>query len=328
MISVVIPVYKNSGNIAPLVTALEKLSAELNHELEAVFVVDGSPDDSYLRLSQALPRAAFRSQLLQLSRNFGSFSAIRAGLEAAKGERFAVMAADLQEPPELIKEFDRELRTGNVDVTIGTRVTRNDPFTSTLFSGLFWGFYRRYVQPEIPPGGVDIFGCTPNVRDQIVRLRENNSSLVGLLFWVGFRRALVPYERREREIGKSAWTFQKKLKYMLDSVFSFTDLPIRILTRIGFFGLVISIFLSLIVLLARLANTIPVPGYAATILVVTFFGALNCFGLGIIGSYVFRTFENSKFRPNFIVASHDEYAPTSLAEPRASGLGQTEVSHV
>ena len=326
MISVVIPVYKNSGNIAPLVAALEKLSAELNHELEAVFVVDGSPDDSYLRLSQALPRAAFRSQLLQLSRNFGSFSAIRAGLEAAKGERFAVMAADLQEPPELIKEFDRELRTGNVDVTIGTRVTRNDPFTSTLFSGLFWGFYRRYVQPEIPPGGVDIFGCTPNVRDQIVRLRENNSSLVGLLFWVGFRRALVPYERREREIGKSAWTFQKKLKYMLDSVFSFTDLPIRILTRIGFFGLCISLFLSLVVVAARRANPIPVPGYAATVLVVTFFGALNCFGLGIIGSYVFRTFENTKFRPNFIVANHDSYGPRSLAEPRESGLAEAKAS--
>jgi glycosyltransferase involved in cell wall biosynthesis len=328
MISVVIPVYKNSGNIAPLVSALEKLSAELNHEFEAVFVVDGSPDDSYLRLSQALPKAAFRSQLLALARNFGSFSAIRAGLEAGKGERFAVMAADLQEPPELIKEFDRELRAGNADVTIGTRVTRNDPFVSTIFSSLFWGFYRRYVQPEIPPGGVDIFGCTRSVRDQIVRLRENHSSLVGLLFWVGFRRALVPYERREREIGKSAWTFQKKLKYMLDSVFSFTDLPIRILTRIGFFGLMISVFLALVVLVARLANTIPVPGYAGTILAVTFFGALNCFGLGIIGSYVFRTFENTKFRPNFIVASHDSFAPVALADGRESGVPEAKASHV
>jgi glycosyltransferase involved in cell wall biosynthesis len=326
MISVVIPVYKNSGNIGPLVAALEKLSSDLHGELEAVFVVDGSPDDSYLRLSQALPSAGFRSQLLGLSRNFGSFSAIRAGLEAGKGDRFAVMAADLQEPPELIKDFDRELRTGDVDVTIGHRVSRNDPVSSKLMAGAFWGFYRRYVQPEIPPGGVDIFGCTPKVRDQIVRLRENNSSLVGLLFWVGFRRVLVSYERREREIGKSAWTFQKKLKYMLDSVFSFTDLPIRILTRIGFFGLLISVFLSLVVLAARLSNMIPVPGYAATMLVVTFFGALNCFGLGVIGSYVFRTFENTKFRPNFIVANHDVYAPKTLAEPRESGLEQR--SHV
>jgi glycosyltransferase involved in cell wall biosynthesis len=326
MISVVVPVYKNAANIPPLVRALEQLSSQLDGELEAVFVIDGSPDDSHLRLAQALPRASFRSQVLQLSRNFGSFAAIRAGLEAGQGDRFAVMAADLQEPPELIEQFDLLLRSGDVDVAVGQRTERNDPLLTRLLSRLFWGFYRRYVQPEIPPGGVDIFGCTPKVRDQIVRLRENNSSLVGLLFWVGFRRVLVSYERREREIGKSAWTFQKKLKYMLDSVFSFTDLPIRILTRIGFFGLLISVFLSLVVLAARLSNMIPVPGYAATMLVVTFFGALNCFGLGVIGSYVFRTFENTKFRPNFIVANHDVYAPKTLAEPRESGLEQR--SHV
>lgn len=307
MISLVIPVYKNSGNIPPLVAALEQLDANLGGELEAVFVVDGSPDDSYLKLSQALPRAKFRSQLLSLSRNFGSFAAIRAGLEAGKGERFAVMAADLQEPPELILEFDRVLRTGDIDVTVGTRIGRNDPLVSRTFSALFWGMYRRYIQPEIPEGGVDIFGCLPHVRDQIVRLRENNSSLVGLLFWVGFRRALVPYERREREIGKSAWTFQKKLRYMLDSIYSFTDLPVRILTRIGVVGLFASLLLALIVVFAKLSGTIPVPGYAATMLVVTFFGALNCFGLGVIGNYVWRSFENTKFRPNFIVASHDVF---------------------
>src|SRR3954447_11494386 len=99
MMSLVIPVYKNSGNVPPLLAALEQLNKELSGELEAVFVVDGSPDDSYLKLAQALPRAGFRSQLLSLARNFGSFAAIRAGLEAGKGQRFAVMAADLQEPP-------------------------------------------------------------------------------------------------------------------------------------------------------------------------------------------------------------------------------------
>lgn len=323
MISVIVPVYKNAANIPPLVRALEQLSSELDGELEAVFVIDGSPDDSHLRLAQALPRASFRSQVLQLSRNFGSFAAIRAGLEAGQGERFAVMAADLQEPPELIGQFDRLLRSGNVDVAVGQRTARNDPFLSRVMSGLFWGFYRRYVQPDIPVGGVDIFACTPEVRDQIVRLRENNSSLVGLLFWVGFRRAVVPYVRRERAIGRSAWTFQKKVRYMLDSIFSFTDWPVRVLTRIGLAGLVLSVLLSLVVLLAKLAGSIPVPGYAATMLVVIFFGALNCFGLGVIGHYVFRTLENTKARPNFIVSSHDVYRPSVSA---STGTNQ-RVSH-
>jgi glycosyltransferase involved in cell wall biosynthesis len=323
MISVVVPVYKNAANIPPLVRALEQLSSQLDGELEAVFVIDGSPDDSHLRLAQALPRASFRSQVLQLSRNFGSFAAIRAGLEAGQGDRFAVMAADLQEPPELIEQFDLLLRSGDVDVAVGQRTERNDPLLTRLLSRLFWGFYRRYVQPDIPVGGVDIFACTPEVRDQIVRLRENNSSLVGLLFWVGFRRAVVPYVRRPREIGQSAWTFQKKFRYMLDSIFSFTDWPVRVLTRIGLAGLMLSILLSLIVLLAKLAGTIPVPGYAATMLVVTFFGALNCFGLGVIGHYVFRTLENTKARPNFIVSSHDIYRPSASA---STGVNQ-RVSH-
>jgi glycosyltransferase involved in cell wall biosynthesis len=315
MISVVIPVYKNAGNIAPLVEALSVLSTALDRAFEAVFVVDGSPDESYQRLHNALPTAAFRSQLLLLSRNFGSFAAIRAGLEAAEGEVFAVMAADLQEPPELIVEFSRLLHGGEVDVTIGERTGRADPLVSRLLSELFWGFYRRFVLPDLPRGGVDIFGCSQPVRQQILTLRENNSSLVGLLFWVGFRRVAVPYQRRVRDIGVSAWTLQKKLRYLTDSVFSFSDLPIRLLTRIGLLGLVLSLSFSAMVALAKFTGGIPVPGYAALALLIMFFGALNCFGLGVIGNYVWRTFENTKLRPNFIVSHRSRFDPLQNPSP-------------
>jgi glycosyltransferase involved in cell wall biosynthesis len=177
-----------------------------------VFVVDGSPDDSYLRLRAGLEHAPFRAQLLLLSRNFGAFSAIRAGLAAGTGDHFAVMAADLQEPPELVVEFARRLSTGRCDVVVGQRTGRADPLLSRVSSAAFWGLYRRFVQPEVPPGGVDVlFGCTRAVRDQIVRMTELNTSLVGLLFWVGFRREAVPYARRERHAGKSGWTWEKKL---------------------------------------------------------------------------------------------------------------------
>lgn len=309
MISVIIPVYKNAGNIPPLLVALENLSIDLHDDFEAVFVVDGSPDDSYLQLARDLPTVRFRSQLLSLSRNFGSFAAVRAGLEAARGERFAIMAADLQEPPSLILEFDRLLKQEPdlVDITVGVRTGRKDPLSSRIFAALFWGFYRRYIQPEIPPGGVDIFGCRRSVRDQILRLPENNSSLIGLLFWMGFRRAFVPYERRQREIGVSAWTLQKKLRYLTDSIYSFSDLPVRLLMRFGGLGLLVSLFFAAVVLVGKLWGVIPVPGYAATVLTVIFFGALNCLGLGVIGNYVWRTFENTKSRPNFIVAARDTF---------------------
>jgi polyisoprenyl-phosphate glycosyltransferase len=308
-ISVIVPVYQNAENIDELIAALTRLNQQLGGSLEAVFVVDGSPDDSHLRLQLALAQRPFRAQLLLLSRNFGSFAAIRAGLAAARGRRFAVLAADLQEPPELVRTFDEKLREGSCDIAVGVRNKRRDPWLTRLSASLFWSFYRRTVQRDIPKGGVDVFGCTRQVRDHILRLGEANSSLVGLLFWVGFRRALVPYERRARTAGKSAWTFGKKVRYLLDSIFSFTDLPVRWLLGIGMVGLVASVLGGAVILVARLSGQIPVAGYTATTLVVIFFGALNCLGLGIIGGYVWRTFENTKGRPNYLVLSEATYDP-------------------
>lgn len=303
MLSVIVPVYKNAETITPLITALRELNATLKQAFEVVFVVDGSPDDCYARIRNSLLGLPFQAQLILLSRNFGSFSAIRAGLAYARGERFAALAADLQEPPELLVEFDRRLRSGSCDVVIGTRTKRADPLLSRLGSSVFWASYRRWVQPEIPKGGVDIFGCSKPVRDELLALEESNSSLIGLLFWVGFKRSFVPYERRPRAAGRSAWTLTRKLRYLSDSVFNFTDLPIRLLFRIGLFGTLSSIMAALVVLAAKLSGRIPVAGYAATVLLITFFGALNCLGLGIIGGYAWRTLENTKRRPNFLVAS-------------------------
>jgi glycosyltransferase involved in cell wall biosynthesis len=318
MISVVIPIYRSSGNVPDLLAALDEVHRGLAEGLEAVFVVDGSPDDSYLELAKRLPHASYPAQLLGLSRNFGSFAAVRAGLEAATGERFAVIAADLQEPPELIAEFDRILRRGEHDVAVGRRTARRDPLATRLSSEVFWGLYRRFVQPEIPPGGVDVFACQRHVRDEILRLRESHSSLVGLLFWVGFRRAEVDYVRRARTVGRSAWTLRKRLAYLTDSLFSFSDLPIRLLLLVGVVGLLAGSVFGLVVVVARVFGAIPVPGYAATVLAITFFGGLNCLGLGIIGGYVWRTFENTKRRPNFIVASRRVF-PDGAAPARQDG---------
>jgi hypothetical protein len=213
------------------------------------------------------------------------------------------MAADLQDPPELVRGFFEVLDSDGADVVIGERKGRDDPWPARLASGLFWRAYRRLVQPEIPVGGVDLFGCNQRFRDNLVALDELNSSLVGLVYWLGFRRATVPYERRPRPYGKSAWSWRRKLRYLADSVFSFTDLPIRLAFSLGSLGLVVSFVLGIAVLLARLAGGIDVPGYAATMLVIVFFGALNMLGLGILGAYTWRAFENTKRRPGFIIAS-------------------------
>lgn len=307
MYSVVIPVYRNVESLHDLLDELgqlaEKLDRAFGMDLEVVFVVDGSPDNSHLVLSQKLPLASFSSKLLLHSRNFGSFAAIRSGLEAAAGDYIGVMAADLQEPIALHEEFLAHLMTAECDVVVGTRAGREDPALTRMASWLFWRSFRFLVNKSIPKGGVDVFGCTPLFRDRLLQLEESNSSLVGLIFWVGFRRVEVSYRRRARKHGKSAWSLSRKVTYLLDSVFSFTDLPVRILVTVGSVGLAATILGGAFIFFTQILVGIPVPGYASTMLTLLFFGALNTFGLGIVGSYTWRAFENTKRRPLSIVMS-------------------------
>ncbi len=307
MFSVVVPVYRNEESIPELLATLRALGERMEGELEAVFVVDGSPDGSQRLLSELLPQSGLRAQLLSLSRNFGSFAAISAGLAAARGSAFGVMAADLQEPPELMLEFRQRLASGQCDVVVGTREKRQDPLPARLASSLFWWLYRRMVQAEVPAGGVDVFGCNAAFRDQLLELRERNTTLVGLLFWLGFRRAEVGYVRQLRRHGRSAWSFRRRLHYLLDSGFAFADWPVRLMTLAGLLGMLTSVVLAAVVFVAHERGEIPVPGYAATVLTVMFFGGLNSLGIGVLGEYVWRTFENSKGRPGYVVARRQQF---------------------
>ena len=191
MYSLIIPVYKNEESLPSLLAVLEDMHHTLAGKLEVVIVVDGSPDHCYSILRQRLPDMPFASQLLLHSRNYGSFAAIRAGMQAANGNYFAVMAADLQEPPELALEFFRLLEADEADVAIGTRDARNDPWHSRWSSEIFWWVYRKFIIKDIPAGGVDMFGCNRQFRNELLALDESHSSLIGLLFWLGFRRKTV-----------------------------------------------------------------------------------------------------------------------------------------
>jgi glycosyltransferase involved in cell wall biosynthesis len=305
--ALIVPVYRNEENIDALVARLHALHRVIPGGIEAVCVVDGSPDASYTKLTEMLPGATFRSRVLLLSRNFGSFAAIRAGFAAVESPYYAVMAADLQEPAELVESFFSSLRNEPVDLVLGTRTTREDRFLDRMAAQTFWRVYRRFVQRELPPGGVDVFGCNRSFRDQLLKLVESNSSLVGQLIWLGFRRKLIPYRREPRPAGKSAWTLRIKLNYLMDSAFAFSDLPIRMFIFLGGLGLLAAIGFGLAVFVARLAGYVDVPGYTATVIAILFFSGLNLFGLGIIGSYVWRAYENTKSRPLAVVMREERF---------------------
>jgi len=300
--SILIPIYNNQSFIPELIDVLTQANQKLENNVEAVFVIDGSPDQSYALLRDALPKLPFPAQLIAHSRNFGSFAAIRTGLKAARGQFFAVMAADLQEPPALLLDLFAALDKNECDVAIGTRSSRQDPFLSRMTANFYWKLYRKLVVHDMPPGGVDIFACNELFRSHLLQLEESRSSLIALIFWLGFRRKLISYERQPRKEGKSAWTFRKKVDYMMDSIFSFTDYPVRLLTKVGAITSFVAVLLSIFIIIARLTQLIIIPGYAAIIVSVLLLGALNLFGLGLIGIYSWRGYENSKQRPLAVVA--------------------------
>jgi glycosyltransferase involved in cell wall biosynthesis len=305
--SLVVPVYGNEDTLDELLQAIAGISDRCDGELEAVFVVDASPDRCDERLRAALPAQPYPSTLVVHSRNFGAFEAIRTGLSKARGQYAACMAADLQEPPELVDSFFRVLADDKADVVVGVREGRDDPDASKAAAGLFWKVYRKMVQPDMPAGGVDMFGCNRMALDALLGMREAHGSLVGLLIWMGFRRTEIPYRRLARPSGKSGWTLRKKLRYTNDSIYSFTDLPIRALLATGAFGSVLTVAAMIVVFTAWLLGLIDVPGYAPLMLSTLLVGTLILVGLGIVGSYVWRTFENTKARPLSLVQRIDHY---------------------
>ena len=311
--SVIVPVYKNEANVPALLERLAALHRSVAGGIEAVCVVDGSPDASYRLLAEALPRAPHASRLLLLSRNFGSFAAIREGMRVAAGRWFAVMAADLQEPQELVEQFFAALRNDEADIVVGTRAGRADGVADRAAANAFWSIYRRLVNPELPPGGVDIFGCNRAFRDRLVEFGEAHSSLIGQIFWLGFRRKTIAYTRAARDAGVSAWTFSRKMKYLSDNVFAFSDLPIKVFLALGFLGLGTSIVVGAAVIVGRLSHAWDAPGYAATMIAILFFGSLNLFALGIMGSYVWRAYENTKGRPLAVVMRDERFEPKTRA---------------
>lgn len=299
--SIVIPVFRNESNISELVFRLKDLVSNLAGTTEIILVVDGSPDDSEKILIKELSESNLYFKILVHSRNFGAFAAIRTGLKYSTGKFIGVMAADLQEPPELLIEMFKELKTNRFDVAVGVREKRNDNWFFDAISNLSWSTLKKLVFPDMPSGGVDIFACTRSVSNELSLLSESHSSLIGQLFWLGYRRVEVPYIRLSRENGKSSWTISKKIKYFLDSIFSFTNIPIKILTNIGLIGITATLIAATAVMIGYANGGIKEPGYTPLMLVLLFSTFAILGGMGILGSYIWRAFENTKQRPLSIV---------------------------
>jgi glycosyltransferase involved in cell wall biosynthesis len=305
--SVVIPLYKAEVYLPALLEALESLNQRLNGELEAVLVLDGLADNSLSILQTSLPSKPFSSLLIRHSRNFGSLAAIRTGLSRATGQYFATLSADLQEPPELALSFFESLSQDRADVVVGQRISRADPLFSRWMASLYWAFYRRFVQPEVPKGGVDTFGCNRVFRTHLLDLHESHNVLIGSLFWLGFRREIVSYVRQPSRRGKSTWSFQRKLRYALDTILLFSDFPIRLMMYLGWLALGAALCLGLLAPLGLLQPVPALSNHLGSLLMALGIIGINAVGLGVLGGYAWRILETTRQWPQAVIMDERSY---------------------
>lgn len=299
-ISLVIPVYYNEDNLEPLYQDIcKKLFIHTEYDWELIMVNDGSLDQSYTVMKE-LAKQDKRIKTYSLSRNFGSHAAILCGLSQCTGDCAVVKAADLQEPTELVLEMIDSWRTGN-NVVLAVRQERQESKRQTLFANLYYWLIRNAALPQMPKGGFDVYLLDKKVIQVLKRLDEKNSALTGQILWSGFRTGQVHYTRLQREIGKSRWTFKKKIRLVADTLFSFSTLPIAIVAGIGTFSCIGAIIWAIVVLVYKLAGAIDVSGWTTLFMFNLFSFGITMLTLGILGGYLWRTFDASRNRPPYII---------------------------
>ena len=300
-LSIVVPVYYNADNLPDLYADLkEKLLGREGAEFELIFVDDGSGDNSY-EVMQSIAEQDDRVVLYRLSRNFGSDAAVLCGLSHSTGDCTVVKAADLQEPTELLWEMYEKWLAGD-EIVLAVRDGREESRSQEMFANLYYSLTRKVALPNMPKTGFDVFLLDRKVIEVIANMNEANSALSGLVLWSGFRTGTVRYIRRARKIGKSRWTLRKKIRLVTDTLFSFSTLPITIVSALGVISVVGSIIWAIDAFVSRITNRTTVEGWT-----MLFIFALMAFGvimvtLGLLGGYLWRTFDAARRRPPFIVS--------------------------
>ena len=303
-ISIIVPVYYNQDNLLPLYADLkekvfDKLKENTNTEYELIMVDDGSKDNSY-KVMQDLAKIDSNIKIIHLSRNYGEHAAILAGLSQCTGDCAVRKAADLQEPSEMILDMMKKYDEG-YKVVLATRADREEPIVQKAFSNLYAFLMRKLALHNMPKGGFDSFLIDRQVIDFLVKMQERNTSLMSQILWAGFETATVPYIRKKREIGKSRWTLSKKIKLVYDSLISFSYFPIKMITNVGFFSFFISVMLLLIIIYKKFVGKIDVEGYTSLIMVMLMAFGIIMLSIGILGEYLWRTYDAARKRPPYII---------------------------
>jgi dolichol-phosphate mannosyltransferase len=306
LLSIVVPLYNEAENVAPLLDRIEAVVAPLRdeYEWEILLVNDGSTDGTAAAIRREMTHR-HRIVLVNLSRNFGHQLAATAGLELAAGEAVVLMDGDLQDPPELIAAFLRKWREG-YDVVYAVRRTRQGESRFKLMTArAFYRIIKRLTKISIPLDTGDFRLMSRRVVDALRRSPERNRFLRGMVSWVGFNQTAVEYDRDVRHSGGTKYPLTKMLRFAMDGITSFSDIPLRFASYFGFTVSAIAFVYALIVIGFKLFSLNPpayTPGWASTIVAVLFLGGVQLISLGILGEYIGRIYDEVKGRPLYLIS--------------------------
>lgn len=300
-VSIVIPVFNNAESLPLLFEKLHVLDVQLKEielRTELIFVDDGSIDNSFAILHDFVQESSCVT-VIKLVKNYGAVNASRTGLNYVSGQAFSILAADLQDPPEIIFEMCKEWINGSKFV-VCERVSRADPLVSKIFSRLHYLIFRKFVFPSYPKGGYDIALMDKSMLNTIISSVKSGSAPL-LAFSLGYPPKILKYDRPARIHGKSSWTFSKKFNFFLDLLFGYSNRPLRLISGIGVLVSFSSFIFAAIVVYNAAFNNISVPGFAALAVLTSFLVGLILLMLGIIGEYIWRIYEQVNNRPSTMI---------------------------
>jgi len=301
-LSIIVPCYYNEDNIPVTVPGLIENEVNFPSEVtfEYVFVDDGSGDATLAALRRAQAQYPDRVRIVELVANVGSYNAIVAGMAHATGDCMAIITADMQDPPELMVQMYDYWKKG-FKLVIGNRQDREETGLGQVFARTFHWLMKHLALKNIPDGGFDFVFFDRQVCDDVVRMQERNSNLFYLMIWLGYAYVNIPYVRRKREIGKSRWTLQKKIKLLIDSLLSFSYFPIRAISALGLGLGGVAMLYGLYVIVLKFFSKGEPEGWTTLMVVILFVAAFQMIALGVIGEYVWRGLDAARNRPLYVV---------------------------
>lgn len=298
-LSIIVPVYYNADTIHLLYDDMKEKILDVIVDYELIFVDDGSEDASWNVMNQ-IRKMDERVCCVRLSKNYGEHAAILAGLSVCTGDCAVTKQADLQEDSELILQLYDKWKEGH-KVVLAIRASRDESAMKKFLANRYYDLVRKVVDSNMPKGGCDCYLVDRQVIEMLKLMDEKNSSLTLQVLWTGFRAEKVYFHRKNREIGVSRWTLRKKLKLVIDSMISFTSVPMKFMSITGVAFFLFSLIGIVGVVVEKVTKGTPIVGYASLMSVILLSSGLILLMLGILGEYIWRILEESRERPPFII---------------------------